>query len=647
VIYTAHESLPRHAAIPVCTAWAWGQNTYGQLGDNTTTNRITPVQVSGLTDVIAIAAGSSYGLALKSDGSVWAWGRNTYGQLGNGTIVDSSIPVQVNSLTGVVAISARSSHSLAVKTDGTAWAWGLNDYGQLGDNSTTNRSNPVQVKNLTGVSAISAGSSHSLAIKADGTAWAWGHNIYGKLGDGTTTNRTTPVQVSGLINVTHISAGGSHSLAVKSDGTAWAWGYNGNGQLGIGSTAQRTTPTQVSNIIGVVDISAGGNHSLAFKSDGTIWAWGLNTSGQLGDNTTTQRTAPIQVKNITGAKAVSAGSTHSLAVKLSGTVLIWGTESGFSKITQSTVPVIAYISLNPIYLDKIIFDQNAYHAIIPTTGGPQSTITVNATALDFYNNPLPGAVVTYSLAQPYTGLSINSATGVVSISVGTQPGTVSVEATCEIMTVSVELTLTASGQLAFDLSLYYAAIPVSGNSTSTVSATATDIQGGPISWAVITYGLDQPYAGVSIHSATGVITISPSAQPGIVNVEASYNGLTATVELILLTPGDNTVVLNVSAGETYELVLTGQSIPSFNGVIFVVVYDPSVLLLTDFAAQTDAADLQLGAVPNTPLTIIGIDDGLIVFTVDKDIPMGYTWSGVITILRFKVQNTSTTVVSLG
>lgn len=154
---------------------------------------------------IRIAAGYAHTAALKSDGTVWTWGNNRYGQLGDGTTIDRTTPIQVKGLTDVIAIAADSpsksvftGHTVALKSDGTVWTWGWNAGGQLGDGTTIGRTTPVQVKNLTDVVAIAAGQGHTVALKRDGTVWAWGYNGYGQLGDGTTTTRTTPVQVQNL-----------------------------------------------------------------------------------------------------------------------------------------------------------------------------------------------------------------------------------------------------------------------------------------------------------------------------------------------------------------------------------------------------------------------------------------------------------------
>src|SRR5919199_510546 len=129
-------------------ARAWGYNQYGQLGDGTYTHRNTPVGVSNLRGIQTLAAGECHSLALMEDGTVWAWGANSYGQLGNEAAgYGSSTPVQVSNLSGVKAIAASDEHNLALKEDGTVWAWGKNNYGQLGDGTTTNRNTPVQVRN--------------------------------------------------------------------------------------------------------------------------------------------------------------------------------------------------------------------------------------------------------------------------------------------------------------------------------------------------------------------------------------------------------------------------------------------------------------------------------------------------------------------
>ncbi|MGE6759660.1 Ig-like domain-containing protein [Corallococcus interemptor] len=306
------------------TVWAWGDNSFGQLGDGTNTQRLTPVQVPGLTGVAALAAGNDHSLAVKQDGSVWAWGNNASGQLGDGTTTQRLTPVQVPNLTGVAALAGGNSYSLALKQDGTVWAWGVNSQGRLGDGTHTTRLTPVQVPGLTGVAVLSVGTSHSIAVKHDGTVWAWGWNEYGQLGDGTTTDRPTPVRVPGLTGVAALDCGSTYALALKQDGTIWAWGLNNTGQLGDGTTTNRLTPVRVPGLTGVAALASGGSHSLALKQDGTAWAWGTNSRGQLGDGTRTTRVKPGQVPGLTGVAALAGGNSYSLALKQDGTVWAWG-----------------------------------------------------------------------------------------------------------------------------------------------------------------------------------------------------------------------------------------------------------------------------------------------------------------------------------
>jgi alpha-tubulin suppressor-like RCC1 family protein len=306
--------------------WAWGWDFRGQLGDASTANRLTPVQVgvSTLAGVTAVATGSSHSLALKRDGSVWAWGGNEHGELGDGTTVTRQTPIQVPGLSGIVAIAAGGWHSLALQGDGSVWAWGRNDAGQLGDGATTDRQTPVRVRGLSSVVAVQGGAGHSLAVKNDGSVWAWGANTNGQLGDGTTTDRLTPVRAGGLTGVVAVSAGAHQSVALERDGSVWAWGPNSYGELGDGTTTDRVTPVRVNGLSDVVSIAAGAQHGYALKRDGSVWAWGQNYYGALGDGTWTQRLSPVQVSSLSGVVSIAAGGQHGLALKNDGSLWTWG-----------------------------------------------------------------------------------------------------------------------------------------------------------------------------------------------------------------------------------------------------------------------------------------------------------------------------------
>ncbi len=307
------------------TVWAWGDNDHGQLGDETTTERHAPVQVSRLMGATAVDAGWYHTVALKNDGTVWAWGDNAALQLGDGTTTERHAPVQVPGLTGVTAVAGGHGHTVALKSDGTVWAWGWNGWGALGDGTMTDRPTPVRVSGLMGVTSVAPSGEHTAALKNDGTVWAWGWNNWGELGDGTTTDRLTPVRVSGLTGGTAVAVGWQHTVALKNDGTVWAWGRNVSGALGDGTTTNRSVPVQVSGLTEVTAVAAGGYHTLALKNDGTVWAWGENIQGQLGDGTRTGcRLTPVRVSGLTGVVSVAGGNWHSLALKNDGTVWAWG-----------------------------------------------------------------------------------------------------------------------------------------------------------------------------------------------------------------------------------------------------------------------------------------------------------------------------------
>jgi alpha-tubulin suppressor-like RCC1 family protein len=182
------------------TLWAWGNNSHGQLGDGTRAAKTAPVRIGTDSRWFAVSAGDYHTVALNlCDGcwatyTLWAWGFNEYGQLGDGTTVDKTSPVQIGMDTMWAKVSAGSHHVVALKKDGTLWAWGINSRGQLGDGSMENKNAPFRIGTDTKWVSISAGAVHSLALKLDDTSWSWGGNSHGQLGDGSKSDNTSPVQ---------------------------------------------------------------------------------------------------------------------------------------------------------------------------------------------------------------------------------------------------------------------------------------------------------------------------------------------------------------------------------------------------------------------------------------------------------------------
>jgi hypothetical protein len=326
----------------------WGDNSSGQLGDGTTTPRLTPTPVSGLSSgvatvaaayqrtcavttsgallcwgdtvptptsvsglasgVTAVAIGQYHACALTASGAVLCWGNNSYGQLGNGTPVIAG---------GATAIAAGAVHSCALMASGGLLCWGDNEYGQIGDGTTAyTRPTPTAVSGLSsGVTAITAGYYYTCAITSGGAAFCWGDNIFGQLGDGSgAPYRVTPRAVSELAGgVTAITAGDYTTCALKTSGAALCWGYNVYGEVGDGTTTRRPTPTAVAGLSGGVaaiasahvDLWNSRGHGCALTTSGDALCWGYNASGQLGDGTTISALMPTPISGL-GAAPVAA-----------------------------------------------------------------------------------------------------------------------------------------------------------------------------------------------------------------------------------------------------------------------------------------------------------------------------------------------------
>ena len=253
------------------TVWGWGSNSSGGLGDLSVTARCSPVLIrGGFTDWCQVSAGDSFSLGVRSNGTAWGWGQGSTGRLGDNTVTNRSSPVSVvGGFTDWCQVSAGCTHSLGVRTNGTAWAWGSNGCGRLGDNTTDAKSSPVSVVGgFTDWCQVSAGCDHSLGVRTNGTAWAWGTATNGRLGNNDTVSTSSPVSVvGGFTDWCQVSAGLGHSLGVRQNGTAWAWGCGSNGRLGDGTTTIKSSPVSVvGGFTNWRQVSAGLAFSLAIRS---------------------------------------------------------------------------------------------------------------------------------------------------------------------------------------------------------------------------------------------------------------------------------------------------------------------------------------------------------------------------------------------
>jgi len=316
--------------------YAWGSNASGQLGESGVTGSATLLAVTlpGGAAPTAVAAGQNHSLAIAADPVVYAWGDDTYGQLGPAGS-SGATPATVALPGGVTptAIAAGANTSYALGSDRNVYAWGFNGNGDLGNGDTTASTSPVKVGLPEPVTAIAAGTNFGLALGASGTAYAWGFGVFGELGNGASTTSSTPVTVtmpagaSSTFAFTAIAAGGLHSLAIGSDDNLYAWGYGYNGQLGNGSYGVSAVPVQVAlQGLRPVAIAGGGYHSLAIAAGGALHAWGDNSHYALGQTGIYASDTPVLVPLGVQATGIAAGAFQSFAVGADGKLYGWGAD---------------------------------------------------------------------------------------------------------------------------------------------------------------------------------------------------------------------------------------------------------------------------------------------------------------------------------
>lgn len=576
-----------------------GGNGAGQLGDGTTTSRLAPVTVSGLsTGVISIAAGDAHACALLSTGSTKCWGSNSRGQLGDGTTVNSSTPVQVVGLTsGVARLDAEGENTCALTEMGRALCWGANQTYGTGtitpDANTDGEPDPVlapaEVSGLSvNVAAIAIAGiridathyfSHGCAVMQTGEVKCWGNNTNGELGTSATSPSATPVVVSLGVTAVALALGSYHSCAMTSAGGVKCWGINTSGQLGNGTTVAVASGTIVDVIgasTGVEQIAAGRSTSCLVTSAGAVMCWGLNIYEIIKRSGTSSNVSTAEVVHglTSGVYAVSVGDSHICALKTTGDLGCWGANSngqtGDGYITKILTPqnVVASASSASAMTGFQSIGTSMWSTCGIRTGG----------GIKCWGYNYSGQLGEYSQSgRPVAIDHTEISSGAVSISVA---GTSSTQSLCAIMSDS---TVKCWGNNAFGLKGFgsstaadYVAHTMLASTSPDVALTGiTSVSVGPFSTCVVASGAAK-CSGGNTAGALGNGTTTAS------NLPVQVSGLTSGV-VAVSTTGANVSCALLNTGEV-KCWGNGQQYQLGNGSVANAFTPGSVTGITDATA---------------------------------------------------------------
>jgi alpha-tubulin suppressor-like RCC1 family protein len=296
-----------------------GANGTGQLGDESIMDSDSPMAVSGLTTATAIAAGTGFACAIVKSGDVECWGDDTYGQLGNETMGQTfTSPVAVQGLPMATAIALGSDFACALVQGGFVECWGDNAneiFGSSEAGAPASSSTPVTVEGFQvgdTISTIAAGLSHVCALMESGAVYCWGDNSFEQLGQSNSSLSVsaTPIAVVPA-GVTAIAAGGNATCVIMQGGEVECWGSNLDGQLGNASVGQFSAAPVTPGVSGAKSLVVGGEHACALLTDGTVECWGSNAYGQIGTgsyNFAIETASPVTAAG-TGLAAASDAAT--------------------------------------------------------------------------------------------------------------------------------------------------------------------------------------------------------------------------------------------------------------------------------------------------------------------------------------------------
>ena len=331
------------------------------------------IEIVSMVNTVATGQLSSerHFLAIRSDNSLWAWGNNSHGQLGDGTTSDrtSSNPVMV--MDNVRFVAAEQGFSMAITNDGVLWAWGSNTHGRLGDGTVVNRHTPVRI--MDNVTYVTLGRNYAFAIRGDGGLYSWGNNVMGSLGDSSPAfvgdNRHSPFRI--MDNVINVGTGiNVVNWAVQRDNSLWVWGgmFDSTIQT-FANVRTSSTPTRIadSNVV-AMEMIIMGRSLLILMSDGNLFGIGSNNRGQLGDGTGIDTNGLVGI--MTDVVSVKTFSDTVFAIRNDNSLWGWGDHHRLRHINGDLVS--SGVAYNPVKLmanvSSVVYSGSFSTYILKTDG---------------------------------------------------------------------------------------------------------------------------------------------------------------------------------------------------------------------------------------------------------------------------------------
>ncbi len=422
--------------------YCWGDNRRGQVGDGTTVDKNVPTAVVGAPTLTKLAVGAGdHMCGLTAAGAAWCWGANSFGQLGDSTTTDRTSATLVKGGLSFTQLAISRISTCGLTNAGTMYCWGSTDESLFGDAVVHGIvTGPKQVTLPSGLTFSSIGIGRNLAcgLTSGGKIWCWGGG--GFTGDGTSGGTTTttpftirvaPAPINDGRSYKQIAVGEQYACAVTVGNQALCWGGNGSGQLGDGTTTSRTSPVPVSTTRSFSSIAVALAHSCALDTSGAMYCWGANSDGRAGDGTVAAKLVPSAVSGGITFSSMHLGATHSCAIGTASVPFCWGPNSrGFAGNGTFTSTVTQPVSVN-------WFDGTSGTPISigvnnsPATSAAGGTVLSNVLSVkvrDFAGTLLNGATVTWAVTAgggTISNTTVNTVSGIATLpswTLGASPG---------------------------------------------------------------------------------------------------------------------------------------------------------------------------------------------------------------------------------